>query len=167
MAEKLSNGALVAPSPNHRSNTMIKDAVIHSHYCDVIMGVKASQITSLAVVCSTVYTDADQRKHQSSALLAFVRRIHRGPVNSPHKWPVTRKMLPFDDVIISQGQELRTSSSKLCPSDLKNRGRHIGQKPYQNLLNHKPLASFCSWYHWLYNLIVLFASFSCSKVINL
>ena len=26
--------------------------------------------------------------------------IHRGPVNSPHKWPVTRKMFPFDDVII-------------------------------------------------------------------
>ena len=24
-----------------------------------------------------------------------------GPVNSPHKWPVTRKMFPFDDVIMS------------------------------------------------------------------
>ena len=43
----------------------------------------------------------DQRKHQSSASLAFVRGIHRGPVNSPHKWPVTRKMFPFDDVIMS------------------------------------------------------------------
>ena len=41
-----------------------------------------------------------QRKHQSSASLAFVREIHRGPVNSPHKWPVTRKMFPFDDVIM-------------------------------------------------------------------
>ena len=41
-----------------------------------------------------------QRKHQSSASLAFVRRIHRGPVNSPHKGPVTRKMFPFDDVIM-------------------------------------------------------------------
>ena len=40
------------------------------------------------------------RKHQSSASLAFVRGIHRGPVNSPHKWPVTRKMFPFDDVIM-------------------------------------------------------------------
>ena len=46
------------------------------------------------------YSDADQRKHQSSASLAFVRRIHRGPVNFPHKWPVTRKMFPFDDVIM-------------------------------------------------------------------
>ena len=42
----------------------------------------------------------NQRKHQSSASLAFVREIHRGPVNFPHKWPVTRKMFPFDDVIM-------------------------------------------------------------------
>ena len=69
-------------------------------YCDVIMGVLASQITSLTIVYSTVYSDADQRKHQSSASLAFVWGIHRGPVNSPHKWPVTRKMFPFDDVIM-------------------------------------------------------------------
>ena len=33
--------------------------------------------------------------------LAFVRGIHRRPANSPHKWPVTRKMFPFDDVIMS------------------------------------------------------------------
>ena len=51
------------------------------------------------IVYSTVYSGADQRKHQSSASLAFVRRIHRWPVNSPHKEPVTRKMFPFDDVI--------------------------------------------------------------------
>ena len=65
------------------------------------MSAVASQITSLTIVCSTVYPDADQRKHQSSASLAFVWGIHRGPVNSPHKWPVTRKMSPFDDVIMS------------------------------------------------------------------
>ena len=41
----------------------------------------------------------DQRKHQSSASLAFVWGIHRGPVTSPHKGPVTQKMFPFDDVI--------------------------------------------------------------------
>ena len=63
----------------------------------------ASQITSLTVVYSTVYSDADQRKHQSSASLAFVWGIHRGPVNSPHKGPVTRKMFPFDDVIMHSG----------------------------------------------------------------
>ena len=64
------------------------------------MGAIASQITSLTIVYSTICSDADQRKHQSSASLAFVRGIHRGPVNSPHKWPVTRKMCPFDDVIM-------------------------------------------------------------------
>ena len=72
------------------------------HYCDVIMVAIASQITSLTIVYSTVYSDADQRKHQSFASLAFVRGIHWGPVNSPHKWPVTRKMFPFDDVIMER-----------------------------------------------------------------
>ena len=71
-----------------------------SHYDDVIMGTIASQITSLTSVYSTVCSGADQRKHQSSASLAFVWGIHRGPVNSPHKWPVTRKMFPFDNVIM-------------------------------------------------------------------
>ena len=65
------------------------------------MGTIASQITSLTIVYSTVYSDADQRKQQSSASLAFVRGIHRVPVNSPHKWPVTRKMFPFGDVIMA------------------------------------------------------------------
>ena len=60
----------------------------------------ASQITSLTIVYSNVYSGADQSKHQSSASLAFVWGIHRGPVNSPHKWPVTRKIFPFDDVIM-------------------------------------------------------------------
>ena len=61
------------------------------HYSDVIMGAIASQITNLTILYSTVYSGADQRKHQSSAPLAFVRGIHRWPVNSPHKGPVTRK----------------------------------------------------------------------------
>ena len=59
---------------------------------DVIMGAMASQITSITIVYSTVYSGADQIKHQSSASLAFVRGIHRWPVNSPHKWQVTRKI---------------------------------------------------------------------------
>ena len=70
------------------------------HYNDAIMGTMASQITSLTSVYSTAYSGAYQRKHQSSASLAFVWGIHRWPVNSPHKWPVTRKMFPFDDVIM-------------------------------------------------------------------
>ena len=75
---------------------------LKSHYNDVIMDAMASQITSLAVVYATVYSGADQRKHQSSASLAFVRGIHRRPLNSPHKGPVTRKMFPFDDVIMAR-----------------------------------------------------------------
>ena len=80
------------------------------------MGAMASQITSLTTVYSTVYSGADQRKHQSSASLAFVRGIHRWPVNFPHKWPVTRTMLSFDDVILfdaDQGPYV-TSPSTNC-----------------------------------------------------
>ena len=70
------------------------------HYSDVIMRPIASKITNLTMVYSTINSGAGQRKHQSSALLPFVRGIHRWPVNSPHKGPVTRKMFPFDDVIM-------------------------------------------------------------------
>ena len=80
-----------------------------NHYNDVIMGVMACQITSLTIVCSTVHLSADQRKHQSSASLAFVRGIHRWPVNSPHKRPVMRKMSPFDDVITCKNHLLCAS----------------------------------------------------------
>ena len=61
------------------------------HYIDVIMGAMAHRITSLTIVYSAVYSGIDQRKHQSSASLGVVKGIHRGPANSPHKWPVTRK----------------------------------------------------------------------------
>ena len=91
------------------------------HYNDVIMGSITSQITSLTIVYSMVYSDADHRKHQSSASLAFVRGIHRRPVNSPHKWPVTRKMFPFDDVImhsIKSGSLLGASLTQWVLSDV-------------------------------------------------
>ena len=74
------------------SETKQGNAQSSPHYSDVIMGAMASQITSPQ--------GADQRKRQSSASLAFVRGIHRRPENSPHKRPVTRKMFPFDDVIM-------------------------------------------------------------------
>ena len=72
-----------------------------TRYSDFIMSAMASQITSVSIVYSTICSDADQRKHQNSASLAFVGGIHRWPVNSPHKGPVTRKMFPFDDVIMN------------------------------------------------------------------
>ena len=71
-----------------------------NHYSDIIMGTMASQITSLRIVHLTVYSGRDQRKHQSSASLAFVWRIHWWLVNSLHKGPVTQKMFPYDDVIM-------------------------------------------------------------------
>ena len=70
------------------------------HYGDVMMRVMASQITSLTIVYSTVYSCVDQRKHQSSASLAFVKGIRRWPVISQRKGPVSRKMFPLDEVIM-------------------------------------------------------------------
>ena len=78
------------------SGTSWPSFLMFKHYNDVIMTTMASQITSLTIVYSTVYSGADQ----SSASLAFVRGIHRWTVNYPHKGPVTRKMFPFDDVIM-------------------------------------------------------------------
>ena len=74
-------------------------------YGDVIMSAMVSQFPRLAIVYSAVYSGADQRKHKSSASLAFVRGIHRWPVDRwipplPHTGPVTREMFPFDDVIM-------------------------------------------------------------------
>ena len=66
------------------------------------MNAMESHITCVSIVCSTVSSGADKKKHQSSASLAFVRWIHHRPVKSPHKRPVTRKMFPFDNVIMQQ-----------------------------------------------------------------
>ena len=77
-----------------------KYTVFTNHYGDIIMGATASPITSLTIVCPNVYSGADQRIHQSYVSLSFVRGIHRSPVNTPHKGPVTRKMFPFGDVIM-------------------------------------------------------------------
>ena len=65
------------------------------HYSDVKMSTVASQIPGVSIVYSTVCSGADQRKHQSSASLAFVKGIHWWPVNSQHRGTVTRKMFPF------------------------------------------------------------------------
>ena len=73
---------------------------IMEHYSEVIMSVMPSQITGVKIVYSIVCVEADQRKHQSSTSLAFVRGIHWWPVNSLHKGPVMRKMLSSDNVIM-------------------------------------------------------------------
>ena len=88
-------------------------------YSDVIMGAIASQIISLTSVYLTDYSGADQRKYQSSASLAFVCGIHRWPVKSQHKWPVTRKMLPFDDFIMVNQRTPRIGFSSTPSCDLR------------------------------------------------
>ena len=70
------------------------------HYNAVIMGAMVSQITSLTIVYSTIYSRCWSKKTSKLRVPGFVRRIHRSPVNSPHKGPVTQKMFPFDDVIM-------------------------------------------------------------------
>ena len=70
------------------------------HCSEVIMSAMVSQITGVLIFCSAVCSGA-YKKHQISASLDFVRGIHRGTVGSPYKGPVTRKMFPFDDVIMN------------------------------------------------------------------
>ena len=81
-------------------------------YNDVMMSAMVSRITSLTIVYLSVYSGADQRIHLSPASLAFVRGIHRWPVNSSHKGPVTRKMFPFDDVIMGMSQTFFSHSPR-------------------------------------------------------
>ena len=75
--------------------------VFNIHYSDALMSAMAPRIISVLIVFSTVNSGADRGKHQSSASLAFVRGIHWSTGDSPHKGPVTRKMFPFDDVIMN------------------------------------------------------------------
>ena len=104
------------------------------HYSDVMMGVIASQITSVVIIYSTVDSGADQRKYQSSASLAFVQEIHRRPVNSPHKWSVTPKMFPIDDVIM------------LCPSAMKELCLTLGNVSRYGASDwNKTLSRFSFW----------------------
>ena len=110
------------------------------HYSDVIMSAMTSQITGVPIVCSTVCSGADQGRHQRSASLAFVRGIHRWPVGSAHKVPVTRKILPIDDVIMSVTKVCRRYASSFvviypllslqwAPSHFQAPNQHHKRKP--------------------------------------
>ena len=92
------NLLILAKRASNAERCPCHDAI--THYNDVIMSVMTSQITSLAIVYLIIYSRRRSNKTSKSASLAFVRGIHRGPVNSPHKRQVTRKMFPFDDVIM-------------------------------------------------------------------
>ena len=89
----------------------------NSHYIDVIMTTMASQITSLTAVYSTIYSDADQRKKSKLRVTGLCVGNLPGPVKSPHKGPVTRKMLPFDGVIMDGnflGEPYTTYLPQMC-----------------------------------------------------
>ena len=111
------------------------------HYNEIIMSAMASQITSLTTVYSTIYSCADQRKHQRSSSLTFVRGIHWWPVNSPHKWPVTRKKFSYDHVIMDSLKHLRCQwcgalmfslfSSMLTSTSCWTKSRISGDSRYQ------------------------------------
>ena len=101
------------------------------------MGAIATQITSLTIVYSNVYSDANQRKHQSSASRALVWGVHRGPVNSPHKWPVTRKMLPIDDVIMEETIKERCKIGQHLTTTQHNKTRTV-EIVHTKLLHNSP-----------------------------
>ena len=94
------NGILNANVSGNTFGAGCMNKYLTNYYADVIISTMASHITIVSSVYSIVCSGADQRKHQSSASLAFVRGIHRWPVNSPHKVPVTRKMFPFEYVVM-------------------------------------------------------------------
>ena len=115
----------------------------------------ASQITSLMIVYWTVYSGADQRKHPSCASLAFVRGIHRWPVNLPQKGPVTRKMFTFDDVIMnvyilpepnhSKVQQLQTLCLITGACWLFDKRDRLPLSEYKSIL---VADDFCQRLHW-------------------
>ena len=118
----------------------------NNHYCDVIMGAVASQITSFTIVHSTVYSDTKQRKHQSSASLAFVRGIHRGPVNSSHKCHYRGKCFHFmtsswqiDNHIITA--QKGPASGRCWPRSGPISGALVWQAAPQNLKNKNTMTS--------------------------
>ena len=99
------------------------------------MSTLASQITGVPIVYSAFCSGADQRKYQCSASLAFVRGIHRWPVNSPHKEPVMRNIFPFDDVIMTLSEKYGLSSitgQLFLPITVTSHKRHSVLNPWKH-----------------------------------
>ena len=130
------------------------------HYSDVIMSMMASPITSVSIVYLTVCSGTDQRKHQSSASLAFVRGIHRWPVNSPHKGPVTRKMFPFDDVTMHnsnlQHHDMSTDNQELAWCQLCRHWWHGGLSLCQSPIHWGFFLYFVLFFFWTLNFTLHF-----------
>ena len=135
-------------------NKPLPESVIFQfHYCDVMMGVIVSQITSLMIVYSIVHSSADQRKHQSTASLAFVPGIHQWLVNSQHKRPVMRKMFPFDDDDDDDNGDSRWPTANA--DGLRRRRCHFNikdSKYWNGQISKKPLFKLMTlvWKHMLH-----------------
>ena len=127
------------------------------HYNDVIMSAMASQFTGVSIVCSIVGSCPDQRKHQSSASLAFVREF-TDDRKFPHKGPVTREMFPFDDVIMVKAdlpvsathhvfhifdQEHLSYAKHAC------RGLSVGYVAPLVDQPHSQQSEPCAWAYWM------------------
>ena len=76
------------------------------------------------------------KKNQSSASLAFVRGIHWWPVDSPHKGPVTRKMFPFDDVIMTHVVPVEHPAASLTTTGSAWGGIIMTHSPCLRLFRH-------------------------------
>ena len=85
-----------------------------SHYNDVIMSEMASLITRLTIVYSTVIKTQIKENIKAPRHWPFCVR------NSPHKWTVTRKMFPFDDVIVRNVKKI-TSKGEMSTTATKQR----------------------------------------------
>ena len=119
-----------------------------NHYNDVIMRAIASQITGVSIVCSAVCSGAYQRKHQSPASLAFVRGIHRRPVNSSHKGPVTRKMFPFHGVIMMALPQISHNYLTILKTKFRKsmKNSDISLDPqFNNYMTLKLIIYKCQW----------------------
>ena len=121
------------------------------------MSTMAFQMTGVLSVNPTVCSGTDHRKHQSSASLAFVRGIHRRPVNSRHKGAVMRKMCPFDDVfmynpltniwywqILSQLIKVKPRTSRFCTLLAVYHNDFIDKKSH-NYCDTLKISEFIPW----------------------
>ena len=114
-------------------------------YCsDVIKRAMVSQITGVTIVCSTICSGADQRKHQSSSSLDFFRGIHRWPMDYVHKGPETRKMFPFDDAIMHQEPLMLTWINFIVACRSKASIKKYGM----NLLTRSQTSTVHRWNRW-------------------
>ena len=85
---------------NNNSMVMTSAWSAGSHYNDVIIGMMPSQITSLTIVYSTVYSDTDQRKHQSLHVTGLCAGNSLVTGGFPAQMASNMEIFPFDDVIM-------------------------------------------------------------------